>query len=269
MTDLDILNGSVLDVDVLPNGTWVALCHRDREYAVATAERRFDLPGRLWPSLIRWLPDGNILVVDGSGRSPDPNAFVFGRDGASRAAFDIGESISEVLALDDGLFVTYDDRDWYQQSDALSACGPCLFSAAGALQYAYGRDQPGAYDWRDDSEGSRCACRIGATAVCFCTALDSLLVCLELRARAQTVHRLPGVLAGPAAVTNDGCEFFFHDPERVRGGVLRWRPGTTPLKIGDYPRSRPQESQRRPLRGRSDGTFLEPRERGFAVVRLP
>lgn len=264
----------VEDVDLADDGAWVAVCRRGRELSVVTQESRFVLPAGIWNPLVRWLPGGQVLVADYSGPPPAPNAFIFDPSGAGITAFHVGSLVEDVVVVDSGVFVVYQVRDRYQHPDDAADCGPCLFSMTGDLVHSYVRDYPDANHWCSeldlDGPGCHCASPVSADCVSFCpTGGRGVLVNLDLRARTQSVHPLPAMLAESTAVASNGREFFFFSPARQRGRILRWAPGGTPLVVGEYPGQWRQSNRLRPIRGRADGTFLEPRLRGYAVVTVP
>ena len=251
-TTLQDLPGSAVDIDVGVDGAWVAMCKRDAELVVATSTGQFPAPDNLRFPQIRWMGNGDILVVDTRTTRGSQNAFVLTPSGIEKVRFCVGDGVADVLVVGESVVVTYFDEGIFG-GVAPSEEGLAVFASDGRFEFGY---QSGVKDPVDIAD-CYCVCPAGPDEVCFSPYTEFPLVRLNLKTRQQQVHKLPRHLAGSSALATDGIAFYIYAPYDARNSIFRWRPGEAAVEIGNHVG---------PLRGHRRAAFLSAGTAGYAIV---
>jgi hypothetical protein len=247
--------GPATDIDVADDGCWVAICKHRSQLIVASQDSQFALAETVRFPLIRWVGDGEILVVDARTVKGRENAFVFSRSGAEKARFCVGDGVQDVLSTGSRIVVTYFDEGVFGNV-APSHEGLCVFTPDGRLEFGYQSSVRNPVDIAD----CYCACAAGRHEVYFSPYTGFPLVQLNFKTRQQRVHELPAELAGSSALATDGVTFYFYGPYEKKRSIFRWQPGCAPFEVGTHSG---------PLRGHFRGKFLSTGESGYTIIGSP
>jgi hypothetical protein len=263
------ISGELLDVDVVDEGTWVALIDGGAggqqllfgEDAAITLPRSFRFP------LVRAAGRGHALVADSRVEDEkEPNAYLFDQSGNVEGVFAFGDGIQDVLISTDDIVVSYFDEGVFGAGGGGSpaAEGLAVFSFDGRLRLGYNTSR-----FSGDVFIADCYCATWADRrrLFFCPYTagepDFPLVTLDLETTAHELWPTPELLHGSAALTvgrsDEGREVvFFHGPYDDRTGIYRWLFGDD---RHDWVAQHPG-----PLRGLRGGRFLASGTAGYTIL---
>jgi hypothetical protein len=255
------LPGIVLDLDLTPEGGWVALIgSRDGN---PVPDQRLIIDGREHPvpclcrfPLLRALGESGAVLVEARSRA-GPNAWVVDREGVLRASFRAGDGIHEVLATDTTVVITYFDEGVFACDGGPNRHGLSVFSAMGELAFGYNqRFQGQGHEIAD----CYCACWEGPESLVFFPYTDFPLIRLDLARVTQEAVPTPERVHGASALTTAGDQVFFYNPYDDRDAILRWTRGAPEVELAEsYPGR---------LRGLAGGRFLGVGTAGYTIVSV-
>jgi hypothetical protein len=249
---LEDLPGAAIDIDVRPDGGWVAICRPELDLVVVSAGQHFTVPEEIRFPLIRWVGSAEILLIDARTTKGRDNAYVFSTSGVQKARFCVGDGVADAIAVGEAVVITYFDEGIFGDVPP-SHEGLCVFSPDGRLEFGYQSGVRSPVDIAD----CYCVCAAGRYEACFSPYTGFSLVRLNLKTRDQEVHELPEVLAGASALSTDGVVFYFYGPYNAKRSIIRWRPGEGCIKVG---------SHSGPLRAHWRGAFLSTGASGYTIV---
>jgi len=204
-----------LDLDLLPDGRWVALTRDGPRTRLHFAERTLDLAGAA--SHVRALPDGRLLVVAGRAGPAEANARVLSAAGAVEAAFHVGDDVVRVAVAGERVLLGYGDEGTSgRPGPACEFLTVYALTGEQVLGYAsrFGPEESGvecyAAAWLDD----------GRAAALAYPGFALLLV--DVDAGTREVVATPKELHEARALSVRGDDLYFATRDHR---VARWRPG--------------------------------------------
>lgn len=251
---LENLPGTAADIDVGVGGEWVAICRRDHDLVVASAVGQFTAPSDIRFPLIRWIGNGDVLLVDTRTSKGRDNAYIFSPSGSQKARFCVGDGVEDAIAVGENIAVTYFDEGVFGGVEP-SDQGLCIFTTDGRLEFGYQSGVRSPVDIAD----CYCACAASRHEVCFSPYTGFPLVRLNVKTRKQHVDELPEALAGASALATDGTNFYFYGPYSAKRSIMKWHPGEVPVEIGTHSG---------PLRACGRSAFLSTGTSGYTIVNV-
>lgn len=252
------LPGPIRDLDLAPDGSWVAAVEQGDDLFIHFESHAFRLDPRPKFPIVRFASPHEVIVVDSRTSKRTPNAWIYDAGGTRRAEFCAGDAIMDILADHTFIVPTYFDEGVFGDVDP-SPEGLAVFDSKGKYRWGY-RTALGAA--ATDLVDCYCACWGQPGSIWFCAYTSFALVNLDLRKKTQQLLPTPESLHGPGALTVGTDAALFYSPYADPRAIYRWGldEGAPPEKIGEHPG---------PLRGLPGGrTFLAIGEAGYALVEF-
>lgn len=246
--------GDLENVDLAPDGAWVAVFRTTAGLVVRTPLDTFPVNSTLRSLWVRWMDHDRLVLIDPRAETGTCTVVTTTR-GRELARFRLGYAVEDVLASSDFIVATYFDE---------AACGRppgceglAVFDSGGRFVFGY---NSGVEDRRVSIFDCYAASWTPDGRVLFFSYTDFPLVVLNLVDRTQEVWSTPTRLHGASAVSMRGRRVAFHSPYGDPGTFLDWTPGAA---LDDI---RVIGSAPRPVRGLRDGTFLGHDAHSFTVI---
>jgi len=255
------LPGVLIDIDIGPDGDWVALCAgTEAGMCVVTPRSVLPVPGLNNRSLIRWVGKNRIALLWADELDPSKNMELRTPDGCVVHVIRVDWRTIDALVLGDRVAVLYDEQGSYR-NEYPGREGLCVFTLQGDIEFRHFTDLRDPPDPFIDCSN---ICFIAPDVVGFMSDLfedvpDNLpFVLLNISTRRQTVHPSPFTFDFSLALTWDGQAIIIYGSNNDRNEFYRWVPGAeTAQKIGEYDGR---------LRDFGHGRFLEITPTGGAVL---
>lgn len=269
------LPGPIVDLDVTPDGSFVAITaavddrvvyddgpnslrhsfYRDQQLVFGAEVVRVFPDERPWPLMVRSVA-GRAIVVQRRAKRREPNAWIVERSGQIAAEFCAGDGIEDIVVLEDHIVFTYFDEGIFGGAPPAEQ-GVAVFDPTGHYEFGYyDCSGSGAPDIAD----CYAACADEAGRLLIFPYTEFPIIRIDLSKRSREVFPAPETLTGAHAMTSSGEQAFLWSPYDYRDEIFGVLLGTNRAKaIGRYPG---------PLRGLPGGRFLAVGSSGYTVVSM-
>jgi len=249
ITHIDLEGEILIDIDLARDESYIGIT--DKGNVILPFTTVF-IPQSFRHPIIRWIDDGQFLIVDARVSARVNNCFIYDLDGKVHSQFFVGDGVQDVEIVKEKIIVTYFDEGVFGMEGPNNE-GLVVFDNAGQILFRYNEKHQEAI-----IADCYCICSHGSNKILFYPYTEFPLIELDLDSWEETSYKVPEGLEGSNSITYTQDSLIFHSPYYDKKGVFKWVMGETSAeRIGEYEEG---------LRGLKDGRFLFIGERAFTIL---